>query len=85
MCPGIEAGHAERGDFERRNVSDAGSCAPVSVPRCDHATRNSFDRFCPTTLFSQVLSECWFDMFTVVRPGGVTWPLPELSGRRVPR
>ncbi len=39
-------------------VSDSGSWAPVFVPRCDQATRNSFERFCPITLVSQVFREC---------------------------
>jgi hypothetical protein len=60
--------------------SDAGSCAPLNVPRCDHATRNSFERLVPSTLFIHVFSECSFDVLTVVSPGGVTCPVPEFRG-----
>src|SRR5688572_1357795 len=60
--------------------SDDESCAFVIVHRCDHATRASFDMFWPSTLFSQTLSECWFDGLIVVNPGGVTCPDPEFSG-----
>ena len=65
--------------------SEAGSCALVNVPRCDHATRNSFERLLPSTLFIHVFSECSFDVLTVVSPGGVTCPEPEFSGVRASR
>ena len=34
-----------------------------------------------STLFNHVFSECWFDVFSVVRPGGVTWPAAGVSRR----
>ncbi len=65
--------------------SDVASWALVIVPRWDHATRNSFDMFCERTLFNQVFNECRFVVMNVVKPGGVTCPAPESSGRSVRR
>jgi hypothetical protein len=66
-------------------ASDVGSCALVIVPRWDHATRNSLDMLCVSTLLSQLFSECRFVVMSVVKPGGVTCPAPESSGRWVRR
>ena len=55
-------------------VSEVGSNALVVGPQVGPRARaTSFEMFCPSTLFSQTLNECWFDVTAVVSPGGVTW------------
>ena len=36
--------------------------------------------FCDSTLVSHTFSEWALATLIVVRPGGVTWPVPEFSG-----
>ena len=41
--------------------------------------------FCDEHAVQPVFNECWFDVLTVVKPGGVTCPVPEFSGVSVKR
>ena len=43
----------------------------------DHATRNSLDMLLPKTLFSHMFERVLVRSLSVVKPGGVTWPVPE--------
>ena len=81
LLGGDEPDHVQLGDLERRDLLRRGILrATERTPRCDHATRNSFERLLPSTLFIHVFSDCSFDLLTVVSPGGVTCPAPEFSG-----
>jgi hypothetical protein len=60
-------------------VSELGSVADVTVAKRCHETRNSFSTRGVKLLVKNTDIACVRDTFWVVRPGGVTCPMPPCS------